>query len=55
MIAADVGNVFGRTGQRLGTKQTSRFPKGRGFERRLGMGLVKSVDEEKRRLVPYNQ
>lgn len=36
-------------------KQTSRFPKDRGFEWQLGMELVKSVDEEKRHLVSDNQ
>lgn len=45
-IAADVGSAFGRTGRRLGMKQKNRFPKDRGFEQRLGMELVKSVDEE---------
>lgn len=55
VIAADVGSVFDRTGRRLGMKQMSRFPKDRGFERWLEMGLVKSVDEEKKHLVSYNQ
>lgn len=51
MIAADVGSVFDQTVQRLGMKQMSRSQKDRGFERRLGMELVKSVDGEKVHLV----
>lgn len=36
-------------------KQMSRFPNARGFEQWLEMELVKSLDEEKKHLVSYNQ
>lgn len=55
VIAADWGSVFGQTGRRLGMKQTSRSLKDRGFEWLLGVELVKSVDEERKHLVSYNQ